>query len=48
MQPVDHELVLQVFDAEIAELERQLAEKQESRREYINRNNLNKVKPAQE
>lgn len=37
-----HRKVIANYDADIAELERQLRVKQEARREYINRNNLNK------
>lgn len=36
-----HQKVISQYDSEIAELERQLRVKQEARREYINRNNLN-------
>ena len=36
-----HQKIIAQYDSEIAELERQLRVKQEARREYINRNNLN-------
>ena len=36
-----HQRILNDMDREIEELERKLRHKQEARREYINRNNLN-------